>query len=125
MEAAVKFGADAVYLAHEKFNMRTGAQNFDDNGLRSAVEYVHGAGVKVYITLNTMPHNDEIKEVPQVIETAADARRRCVYCIRCRRFCPLQEICGKYGYTYICSGRHSKFRIGEDVVTTLAQHVRC
>ena len=73
LEAAVKFGADAVYLAHEKFNMRTGAQNFDDNGLRSAVEYVHGAGVKVYITLNTMPHNDEIKEVPQVIETAADA----------------------------------------------------
>lgn len=44
LEAAVKFGADAVYLAHEKFNMRTGAQNFDDNGLRSAVEYVHGAG---------------------------------------------------------------------------------
>ncbi len=73
LEAAVKFGADAVYLAHEKFNMRTGAQNFDDNGLRSAVEYAHGAGVKVYITLNTMPHNDEIKEVPQVIETAADA----------------------------------------------------
>ena len=73
LEAAVRFGADAVYLAHEKFNMRAGAQNFDDKGLCLAVEYAHNSGVKVYITLNTVPHNDEIKEIPQVIETAADA----------------------------------------------------
>lgn len=73
LEAAVRFGADAVYLAHKRFNMRAGAQNFDDDGLKSAVEYAHNAGVKVYITLNTIPHNDEIKEVRQVIETAADA----------------------------------------------------
>lgn len=73
LEAAVKFGADAVYLAHERFNMRAGAQNFDDDGLRNAVSYAHNAGVKVYVTLNTMPHNDEIKDIPKVIETAADA----------------------------------------------------
>ena len=73
LEAAVSFGADAVYLAHERFNMRAGAQNFSDEGLHAAVAYAHSEDVKVYLTLNTVPHNDEIKEIPQVIETAADA----------------------------------------------------
>ena len=59
--AAVDFGADAVYLAGKEFGMRTSPSNFDNETLRKAVLYAHKNGVKVYLTCNTLPRNDEIK----------------------------------------------------------------
>lgn len=59
LAAAVRFGADAVYLAGTMFGMRAGADCFDNDGLSKAVEYCHARGKKVYLALNTMPHPDE------------------------------------------------------------------
>ena len=51
--SAVRFGADAVYLAGKTFGMRTAAENFTDEELSSAVKYAHGLGRRVYVTVNT------------------------------------------------------------------------
>ena len=55
MKAAILYGADAVYLAGRSFGMRAAADNFDSDELREAVKYAHERGVKVYLTVNTMP----------------------------------------------------------------------
>ena len=59
MQAALRFGADAVYLAGQSFGMRSAADNFTDEELEKAVEYVHERGKKIYLTVNTMPHGYE------------------------------------------------------------------
>ena len=59
MQAALRFGADAVYLAGQCFGMRSAADNFTDEELAAAVEYVHARGKKLYLTVNTMPHGHE------------------------------------------------------------------
>ena len=58
LKAAVDFGADAVYLAGEEFGMRTAATNFGEEDLRKGTAYAHERGVKVFVTCNTLPHND-------------------------------------------------------------------
>ncbi|MBQ7153700.1 MAG: U32 family peptidase [Clostridia bacterium] len=59
MKAAVLYGCDAVYLAGKSFGMRSAADNFTCEELAEAVSYAHGHGVRVYLTVNTMPHGDE------------------------------------------------------------------
>ncbi|MBE6703459.1 MAG: U32 family peptidase [Ruminococcaceae bacterium] len=57
--AALRFGADAVYLSGKCFGMRSAADNFTDEELAQAADYVHARGKKLYLTVNTMPHGDE------------------------------------------------------------------
>ena len=59
MKAAIRYGADAVYLAGLLFGMRSAADNFTNEELEEAVKYAHERGVKVYLTVNTMPHGYE------------------------------------------------------------------
>ncbi len=59
MKAAILYGADAVYLAGQMFGMRAAADNFSLSELKEAVKYAHERGVKVYITVNTMPREHE------------------------------------------------------------------
>ena len=59
MRAAILYGADAVYLAGHIFGMRAAADNFSIEELDEAVKYAHERGVKVYLTLNTMPREYE------------------------------------------------------------------
>lgn len=70
LEAAVLYGADAVYLGGQMFGMRASPQNFDGQGLRDAVTYCHGHGVKVYLTCNTLPMVEEVAALPAFIEQA-------------------------------------------------------
>lgn len=60
-EAAVANGADAVYLGGKQFSARKSASNFDNTELEYAVDYAHLRGVKVYVALNTLVHDDEIE----------------------------------------------------------------
>ena len=69
--AAVKAGADAVYLGAKAFNARAFAGNFDDETLRRAVEYCHLFGVKLFVTLNTLL---ESKELPAAVSLAGDRK---------------------------------------------------
>ncbi len=70
LKLALKFGADAVYLAGEMFGMRTNPSNFDADELKNAVELAHSFGKKVYLTCNTLPRNDEIEKLPDFLKYA-------------------------------------------------------
>ena len=63
MKAAVNYGADAVYLAGKNFGMRAASGNFDREEMIAAVYYCHKHGVKLYVTLNVMPHTHEYEEL--------------------------------------------------------------
>ncbi len=65
--AAVQAGADAVYMGGSKFSARAYANNFDDEQLKDAINYCHLYGVKVYITVNTLIKEEEIKEAIKYI----------------------------------------------------------
>ena len=72
MKAALLYGADAVYLAGRRFGMRSAADNFTDEELREAVEYVHERGKKIYLTMNTMPHGYEYEAMREFLHTVKD-----------------------------------------------------
>ena len=67
---AVNYGADAVYLGGKAFGMRAAPQNFTFEELDSAVDYCHKRGVRVYLTCNTLPRNDEIEALPGFLDAA-------------------------------------------------------
>ena len=73
LKMSVLYGADAVYLAGTSFGMRSFAGNFTPEELPKAVEYAHSHGVKVHVTVNTMPRNDEICHLPAYLEQLQDA----------------------------------------------------
>ena len=72
LEAAVRSGADAVYMGAKEFSARRNAENFDNNTLAAAVEYCHIRGVKAYLTLNIMIKQSELE---RALETAGYAYR--------------------------------------------------
>ncbi|MDK2903097.1 MAG: family peptidase [Clostridiales bacterium] len=67
-EAAVKAGADAVYMGGSAFSARQYAGNFDDQSLKYALNYAHLRGVKVYITVNTLVRDDEFNMLLSYLE---------------------------------------------------------
>ncbi|QKF07141.1 U32 family peptidase [Berryella wangjianweii] len=73
LEAAVRFGADAVFLAADRFGMRARASNFPLDQLPDAVAYAHAAGVKVHATLNILMHDRDIRALPAYVEALAAA----------------------------------------------------
>lgn len=62
---ALHFGADAVYLACDRFGLRAGAANFALDELPRAVETAHVAGAKVYVTCNVYAHDADLAELPR------------------------------------------------------------
>ena len=73
LKMSVLYGADAVYLAGTDFGMRSFAGNFTPEEMPKAVEFAHGHGVKVHVTVNTMPRNEEIVQLPAYLERLQDA----------------------------------------------------
>ncbi|MDP2931783.1 MAG: U32 family peptidase [Chloroflexota bacterium] len=70
LRAAVSNGADAVYLGTREFNARINARNFSLEELGKVVDYSHGHGVRVYLTLNTLVKNHELKRFFGVLSRA-------------------------------------------------------
>lgn len=71
--AAVRSGADAVYIGAKQFSARAGAHNFDEEEMRECVQYCHIRGVKVYLALNTLIFDEEMMEALALAKTAARA----------------------------------------------------
>ncbi len=69
--AAVRSGADAVYLGMDDFNARRGAENFNSSTIKDAVGFCHTRGVKVYLTLNTVVSDGEMFSALSVAKLAA------------------------------------------------------
>lgn len=60
---AIQAGADAVYLGGSKFGARAYADNFSDAEIIKAIEYAHVIGKRIYLTLNTLIKEEELKEL--------------------------------------------------------------
>ena len=72
LKMAVAYGADAVYLAGTTFGMRSFAGNFTPEQLKEAVDLCKANGVRVHVTCNTMPRNEEIARLPEWLEYIND-----------------------------------------------------
>lgn len=66
--SAIKAGADAVYLGTDKFSARAKAFNFGREEVKNAVEYAHLRGVKIYVTINILLLDSELKEAFKLVE---------------------------------------------------------
>ena len=60
--AAVRSGADAVYLGAKEFSARASAHNFDMSQMKEAIDYCHIRGVKAYLTINTLMFDSELEK---------------------------------------------------------------
>ena len=73
LEAAVRCGADAVYLGQKSFSARADSRNFDPDALREAVAYAHRFGVRVHQALNIVTFDREFPALKDCIRAACDA----------------------------------------------------
>ena len=71
LEAAIRYGADAVYIGGHMHNMRASTPSFNTQQVADAVKYAHDRDVKVYFTCNTLPQNSEIKQLEQYLDDTA------------------------------------------------------
>jgi len=67
LKIAVIYGADAVYLGGENFGLRAGAKNFTLEQLTEGIKFAHNRGKRVYLTLNIIPHNEDLKGLPEYV----------------------------------------------------------
>jgi putative protease len=67
LKYALHYGADAVYLAGQRFGLRAKAGNFTIEELKEAAEYVHARNKKIYVTLNMIPHNEDFEGLDEYI----------------------------------------------------------
>ena len=68
LKTVLRYGADAAYLGGKAFNLRAGSANFSMESLREGVEYAHSLGKRVYVTLNIIAHNRDVKGLPNFIK---------------------------------------------------------
>lgn len=68
LEAAVKFGADAVFMAGDSFGLRANAKNFNRDAMIEAVKYAHDNGVRVHITMNIVPHDEDMHGIEDYLK---------------------------------------------------------
>ena len=73
LQMAVRYGADAVYLAGKAYGMRAKCGNFPDQELIEAVGFCHSRGVKVYVTANILARTPEIAAMPPFLELCQEA----------------------------------------------------
>ena len=72
LKLAVLYGADAVYCGGHSYGLREGADNFTLEELQEAVKFVHDHYNKIYITVNMIPHNDDLVGLAEYLHQLAD-----------------------------------------------------
>jgi len=65
---AVEYGADEIYFAGKSMGMRAGGRNFSQKELEEGIEYCHKHGKKSNITVNIVPHNDDLIGVEEYLK---------------------------------------------------------
>lgn len=68
LRVALSYGADAVYLGGYLFGLRSAAGNFSIKDIEKSISYAHKRNKKVYMTLNTFPKNEELKEIEEYLK---------------------------------------------------------
>lgn len=67
LKIAVIFGADAVYIGGEAFGLRAKAKNFSMEDMKEGIVFAHERGVRVYVTVNILAHNEDLPEVKEYL----------------------------------------------------------
>lgn len=73
-QAAIDYGADAIYLGAKNFGMRASPDNFTFEQLKNTVNTAHKNGVKIYLTCNTLPRNNEIPDFEEFIKNVRECK---------------------------------------------------
>jgi hypothetical protein len=60
---AIIYGADAVYFGGEEYGLRASADNFTPDTMKEGIDFAHSKGKKVYLTMNIIPHNDDLNGI--------------------------------------------------------------
>lgn len=68
LKIAVMYGADAVYIGGEIFGLRAAAKNFTLEEMAEGVAFAHEHGVRVYVTANIIPHNEDLQDLPEYVK---------------------------------------------------------
>jgi putative protease len=103
LRAAVKAGADAVYLGVDKLNMRAKAQNFTLKDLESVVDYCKENSVKTYLTINSIIFEEEIRELEEIIISAKINGIDSIICWDLS----VAELCSKHEFPFCISTQGS------------------
>lgn len=61
LKMAIIYGADAVYLGGEQFGLRKASKNFTIDEIKEGIEFAHSREKKIYITMNIVPHNEDLE----------------------------------------------------------------
>ncbi|KNF09874.1 collagenase-like protease [Gottschalkia purinilytica] len=69
LKIAITYGADAVYLGGEAFGLRASAKNFTIEEMEEGIKFAHERNKKVYVTLNIIPHNDDLIGLSEYVKT--------------------------------------------------------
>lgn len=72
LKMAIIYGADAVYLGGEAFGLRKASKNFTLEDIKKAVEFAHELDKKVYVTLNIVPHDEDLNGLDEYVESLND-----------------------------------------------------
>lgn len=68
LKTAIKFGANAVYMAGNSFGLRKNSKNFDREELKNAVDYAHEHKVRCHVTMNIVPHDNDLEGIVDYIK---------------------------------------------------------
>jgi len=68
LKMALIYGADAVYIGGEKYGLRAAAGNFTLEEIKEGTDYAHSMGRKLYITVNIIPHNEDLEGLPEYLK---------------------------------------------------------
>ncbi|MGI6778333.1 MAG: peptidase U32 family protein [Acetivibrionales bacterium] len=72
LKMAVVYGADAVYIGGEEYGLRAGADNFNMDEMKEGIDFAHSMGKRVYLTMNIIPHNNDIENMASYIREVKD-----------------------------------------------------
>lgn len=72
LQFAIIYGADAVYIGGQVFGLRASAKNFSFEDMEKGVKFAHDRGKRVYVTLNIIPHNDDLQELYDYLKKLKD-----------------------------------------------------
>ncbi|HWR61174.1 MAG TPA: U32 family peptidase [Clostridia bacterium] len=73
LKMALIYGADAVYIGGEKYGLRAAAGNFTLSEIKEGADYAHSMGRKLYVTVNIIPHNEDLEGLPEYLKELGTA----------------------------------------------------
>ena len=74
LKMAFIYGADAVYIGGQTFGLRASARNFSFEDMKEGIDFAHSRNKKVYVTLNIIPHNEDLSKLPEYLQELKDLK---------------------------------------------------